>query len=173
FPNNVRSALKDILKGTALTFEKLSDKTYGIFLRKPIQPQKMIIARQETVTGTVTDAQTGNPMIGVNILVVGTSSGTATDADGHYSLQVENLQDTLRFSFIGYQTQTVPINGRTSIDVALETTTQALGEVVVTAQGIEQKKSTLGYAVSQISSKDINAVPSGDVVRRLKGKVAG
>src|SRR5699024_920969 len=68
------------------------------------------LVKKQTVSGTVTDATTGDPLVGVNILVVGTSTGTATDVDGHYSLSVPSLQDTLRFSYIGYQTQTITIN---------------------------------------------------------------
>lgn len=64
-----------------------------------------VMAQNSTVSGTVTAAQTGNSLIGVNILVVGTSRGTATDANGHYSISVPSLQDSLRFSFIGYQTK--------------------------------------------------------------------
>jgi hypothetical protein len=75
-----------------------------------------LYAQNKTVSGKVTDAQTGEPLPGVNILVVGTSTGAATDGKGHYSVSVPSLQDTLRFSFIGYGTKTIPINGRTTIN---------------------------------------------------------
>src|SRR5699024_2379130 len=92
-------------------------------------------AQQHMVSGTVTDSQTGKPLIGVNILVKGTSSGTATDADGRYSLNVSSLQDTLRFSYIGYKTQTIPINGRTMIDIALKPTIVSGQQMVVVGYG--------------------------------------
>ncbi len=142
---SVYHVLDDVLEGTDLYYT-LSDNKRVILIKQKLS--KMVV-RQETVSGTVTDAQTGKAIPGVNILVVGTSTGTASDADGHYSLQVESLQDTLRFSYIGYQTQKVPMNGRTSIDVALQTSTQAMEQVVVTALGIKSEKRSLGYSINR------------------------
>jgi TonB-linked SusC/RagA family outer membrane protein len=127
---------------------------------------------QQKITGTVTDAQTGNTMPGVNILVVGTSTGTATDANGHFSLQVESVQDTLRFTFIGYQTKTVPINGRTEIDVVLKPKVFSGQQLVVVGYGT-QKKGTLTSAVSSISSEELNVTPVAGVGKALQGKVSG
>src|SRR5699024_3153365 len=77
------------------------------------------LAQQATVQGTVTDSQTGETMPGVNVIIKGTTTGTATSSDGTYSMVVSSLSDTLMVSFIGYQTQEVPINGRTEIDIQL------------------------------------------------------
>src|SRR5699024_5362771 len=74
----------------------------------------------ETIKGTVTDGSTNKPLMGVNILVKGTTTGTITDEDGHYSLTVPSLQDTLRFSYIGFKTKTAAINGRTTVNIALQ-----------------------------------------------------
>src|SRR5699024_10778774 len=103
---------------------------------------------QQKVSGTVTDAQTGNTLPGVNILVVGTSHGTATDADGHYSLSVPSLQDTLRFSFIGYNTKNVPIDGRTTIDITLKPTVFSGEQMVVIGFGKRKKKDLTGSITS-------------------------
>lgn len=74
-------------------------------------------AGAQEVQGKVTNAKTGKPMIGVNILLIGTTTGTATNTKGHYELVVPSLEDSLRFTFIGFQTKKVAINGRTTIDV--------------------------------------------------------
>jgi TonB-linked SusC/RagA family outer membrane protein len=127
----------------------------------------------QTVSGTVTDAATSNPLPGVNILVVGTSTGTATDANGHYSMNVPSLQDTLRFSFIGYKTQMIPINGKKTINVSLKSSVISGKQLVVTALGIKQQKRALGSSVATVSSQEINRVPHGNVLTSLQGKVAG
>jgi TonB-linked SusC/RagA family outer membrane protein len=112
-------------------------------------------AQNKTVTGTVTDAQTGDPLPGVNILEMGTSNGAATNSKGHYSLQVESLQDTLRFSFIGYKTQTVPINGRTTINIKLSSTVVVSGNQLVVIGFGTQKKSDLSSSIATFSTQQI------------------
>lgn len=130
-------------------------------------------ALQETVSGTVTDAATGNPLVGVNILVVGTSTGTATDGNGHYSLTVSSLQATLRFSYIGYKTQTVQINGRTTVNIAMKSAIAGLNQVVVTALGRKSTTRSLGYATEQISAKSLEKSQQTSVLGSLEGKMSG
>lgn len=130
------------------------------------------VAQNKTVTGTVTDAQTGDPLVGVNILVKGTSIGTTTDKNGAYNLTVPSLQDTLRFSYIGYQTKTVSINGRTSIDVALQTKVISGQQLVVIGYG-KQKKSNLTGAITTVQPQDFNKGVNTSVAQVLQGKVAG
>lgn len=127
-------ALYDLLIDTNLTFTISADRE-TIIIQKRYRDVQF-----QTVTGTVTDAQTGTPMVGVNILVVGTSIGTVTDIDGHYRLSVASLQDTLRFSYIGYQTKTVPIIGRTTIDVALQPQVISGQQLVVIGYGKQKKR---------------------------------
>jgi TonB-linked SusC/RagA family outer membrane protein len=138
--------------------------------RAPLKLQMATL--QETVTGTVTDAQTGDPLPGVNILVVGTSTGTATDSKGHYSLQVESLQDTLRFSFIGYKQQMVPIDGKTTINIAMKPTVFSGQQMVVVGFGTEKKKN-LTTSVATVSSKQISTTENVSVVNTLTGKIPG
>jgi TonB-linked SusC/RagA family outer membrane protein len=126
----------------------------------------------QQVSGTVTDAQTGKTLPGVNILVVGTSIGTATDVNGHYELQVESLKDTLRFPFIGYQTKTVPINGRTTVDIALKTTILSGQQLVVVGYGKKREADVTG-AVSQIKGADIKETPSVSLSNSLGGRIPG
>lgn len=127
---------------------------------------------QQTTTGTVTDAQTGEPLIGVNILVVGTSTGTATDADGHYSLTVSSLQDKLRFSYIGYKTKTVPINGRTTINVAMEPTVMTGEELVVIGFGTQQISDVTG-SIAHLDASTFKNRSITQISGMLNGMVGG
>jgi TonB-linked SusC/RagA family outer membrane protein len=161
--------LDAILEGTGL-FATLSENRKVILIK---EKQVLTVVQQETITGTVTDASTGVTMLGVNILVKGTSTGTATDPNGQYELTVESLQDTLVFSFIGFQSQTVPIQGRTSVDVALEAATIGLEKMVVTALGIKREERSLGYASQEIDGESIQRSQETNVVNSLAGMTSG
>lgn len=132
----------------------------------------IVLGQTNTVSGTVADRETGQPLVGVNILIKGTSIGTATNASGHYSLQVENLQDTLRISYVGYKTKMVPINGRTSINVALEKATQGLSELVVVGFGAQSKKN-LSTSVARISADELETPSASQALQGLQGKLSG
>lgn len=129
--------------------------------------------QQEAITGTVTDAESGEKLPGVNISVKGTTTGTSTNAEGRYDLTVSSLNDTLIFSFIGYQTQEVPINGRTELNIGLQQQALIGEEMVVTALGIERESASLGYSVSQVGGEDFTEARSINVADALTGKVAG
>lgn len=149
-------------------FGKIAFITFGLLLLSVT-----VRAQQHTVKGTVTDKSTGSPLAGVNILVVGTTTGAATDAEGHYSVTVPSLQDTLRFSFIGYQTQRVSINGRSSIDVSLSPSVTGLNQIAVTAFGIKHEDRKLGYSVTKVSGKALERTNTINPITALQGKVAG
>lgn len=124
------------------------------------------------VDGTVTSAD-GEILPGVNISVLGNSSiGTTTNSEGTYSLTVPSASDTLVFSFIGFQTQQVPINGRSTLDVELVSQTIAGEEVVVVGYGTQQQQDVTG-SVSAVSSDQINEVPVSDPASALQGRAAG
>ncbi len=152
-------ALQKALQGTWL--KAVASGRNIMIQKRELQPVRLsdisvkLTTIQETVSGTVTDGQTGEPLPGVNILVVGTSTGTATDANGHYSLQVENLQDTLRFSFIGYQKQTIPINNRNTIDVVMKSQVLSGQQLVVVGFGTQRRKNVTG-SVATIDSSQFN-----------------
>ena len=128
---------------------------------------------QNTVSGKVTSGADGMPLPGVNILVKGTNTGTITDAEGTYLLEVPSPEGILVFSFVGYLTQEIPIAGKTTIDVALPADATELSEVVVTALGIEREKRDLGYAVQEIDGNDITQARETNIGNALAGKVAG
>jgi TonB-linked SusC/RagA family outer membrane protein len=126
---------------------------------------------QTTITGTVTDAENGDPLIGANILVAGTSTGTVTDFDGTYSLDVPEGAKALEFSYTGYSAQTIDIAGQTRIDIALSPG-QALEEVVVVGYGTQKAKEITSSVVS-VKAEDFNQGNVNDPAQLLQGKVAG
>ncbi|MDX1640056.1 MAG: TonB-dependent receptor [Balneolaceae bacterium] len=128
--------------------------------------------QMEAVSGQVTDAASGEPLPGVNVIVKGTTTGISTDSEGEYQLNVPSLQDTLVFSFIGYQTQEVPINGRTSIDVALQTQAVSGEELVVIGYGSVQKSDLTG-SVASVKDEEVNSYPSSDIIQSLTGRASG
>lgn len=124
------------------------------------------------ITGTVTDAQYGDPLIGVSVLVPGSSIGAVTDLEGRYSLTVRPTDKQLSFSYTGYTPLLVDINGRTEINIRLNEQTDLLREVVVVGYGT-QKKSDLTGAVSSVRGADLTKIPSPSAEQALQGKVAG
>lgn len=130
-------------------------------------------AQDRTVTGRVTSADDGSALPGVNVLVKGTSYGTATDSDGRYSLSVPGSGGVLIFSFIGLQSQEILIGERSVIDVSLVLDATQLSEVVVTALGIERNKNELGYSAQQIGGDQISQTRGANFVSSLSGKVSG
>ena len=128
---------------------------------------------QTTVTGKITSGADGTAIPGANILVKGTTTGTISDAEGNYRLDIPSTDGTLVFSFVGYITQEVPIAGKTTINVVLPADATELSEVVVTALGIEREKRDLGYAVQEINGADITKARETNIGNALAGKVAG
>src|SRR6056297_1096519 len=128
-------------------------------------------AQDKTITGTVTDAD-GLPLPGVNIVVEGTTTGTQTDFDGNYAISASEGQ-TLLFTYIGQRPSTKVVGASSVINVQMVEDTQALEEVVVTAQGIKREKKALGYSVTSVGADQIEGKSEGDVARVLNGKAAG
>lgn len=127
---------------------------------------------QNTVTGMVTD-QEDEPLIGVNVLVNGSNKGTATDFDGNFTL--ENVADdaTLNFSYIGYQTLEVQLNGKTEITVKLESDSELLDEVVVVGYGTRTRESLTGSVVNVNTEKLKKLNPVNNITNALQGMIPG
>lgn len=126
---------------------------------------------QKNVSGVVTDAE-GLPLPGVAVLIDGTSMGTVTGADGKYALTVKD-GDALQFSFFGMRTVSVPIEGKSRIDITMEEDALRLDEVVVTATGMTRQEKTLGYASTTVRSDELTKGHAADALSGLAGKVAG
>lgn len=125
-----------------------------------------------SVSGVVTSTEDGFGLPGVTIRVKNTSEGTVTGLDGDYIINA-NANDSLEFSFIGFKTIVLPINGRVKIDVALSPDTQLLDDVVVTALGIKRQKRELGYATEDIDGEILAKSGSDNVISALSGRAAG
>lgn len=166
---NVIDALKFIFRDTDM--EVYGSSSGQIVIR---QSEKSLseTAQVQTVEGEVRDAETNELLPGVNIVVKGSSMGTSTNISGEYSLEVSSPSDTLVFSFIGYETQEIPINERTSIDVMMSPAAISGEDIVVIGYGTISKSDLTG-SVSSISSAEIQETPSTNVAEALQGKVTG
>jgi Ca-activated chloride channel family protein len=111
-----------------------------------------LVAQERTITGTVTAAADGSAMPGVNVLLKGTTKGTATDAQGKYKINVPEKGGTLVFSFIGYKSTEVKLSISNVVNVVLNEDQQALSEIVVTGQALKSETKSLGYSVATKSS---------------------
>ncbi len=127
---------------------------------------------QTVVQGKVKDTN-GEELIGVNVSVKGTLQGTVTNVTGDFQLNVPQGDDILVFSYVGFETQTVALAGKTYLDVVMTEDSKSLNEVVVTALGIKRTEKSLTYATQQISGKELTDVPSSNMLSNLAGKTAG
>ncbi len=128
-------------------------------------------AQVREITGVVTDADTGEPLIGANVIIVGTTTGTVTDFNGVYAIEVPEEYNQLRFSYTGYTPQTVTLNASNVVDVELSSG-ELLEEIVVVGYGTQQTKD-LTSPITTISSDEIEKTPTSQAMQALQGKVAG
>ncbi|HEY1201629.1 MAG TPA: carboxypeptidase-like regulatory domain-containing protein, partial [Niastella sp.] len=125
------------------------------------------------ITGKVISANDQQPLPGVSVTIKGTSTGTATDAEGNFSFANVDNNATLVFSFVGYQTMEVPVKGRSAINITLQVEAGTLIETVVTANAIRRDKKSLGYSAPVVKSDELLAGRSSSPLNALQGKVAG
>ena len=128
--------------------------------------------QQITVKGTVTAAIDGATLPGANVQEKGTANGSATDQNGSFTIKVAS-GGTLVVSFIGMKIMEVPVNGKTTINVVLESDEVLIGDVVVTALAIKKEKKSLTYSVANVSANDLVRSKEVNVISALSGKVAG
>src|SRR5690606_12577146 len=133
--------------------------------------QTYVFAQNITVTGKVTDSD-NLPLPAVSVRVSGSAQGTSTDANGNFTLSVP-ANASLVFTYIGFTTQTVAVQGRTTLNIRLAADSQLLDGVVVTALGIERSSKSLTYNTTNVSAEDLNAVKGPNVLNSLAGKAAG
>ncbi|WP_422359638.1 SusC/RagA family TonB-linked outer membrane protein [Reichenbachiella sp.] len=127
---------------------------------------------QQNVGGKVTDSADGSGIPGVNVLVKGTTTGTVTDLDGNFKLEVSDSNTVLVFSYIGYVTQEVSVGDRSVIDIQLATDAKQLDEIVVVGYGTQKKKEVTG-AVGSLGSETILKTPTADLGSAIQGQIAG
>lgn len=166
----VKKALWTALEGTGLRFAVSEDKQLIIMKHEVERKENQAVF--EIVSGVVTDISSGEALPGVNILIKGMATGTTTNIDGNFELNVESLQDTLIFSYIGYQSREVPINGRTDINVELQPQAITGEELVVVGYGTQRKADFTG-SLSSVRAEDISTVNVVSPEQILRGQVAG
>ncbi len=126
---------------------------------------------QTTVTGVVTDTG-GTALVGVSVKLQGTSIATSTDDEGKYTLSSSNPQGTLEFTYIGFGTQTMPLNGRSVVNIQLSPSDQSLDEVVVTGYSSQRKQDITG-SVAVVNMDALKSIPSGSALQALQGQASG
>ena len=158
-----------LFKGNTSSWQRSNIEVREAPVLGVISPQ----AERATITGTVANSETGATLPGINVVVENTTIGTATDADGEYTLDgVPDDAEALVFSSVGFVTKRVPIEGRTTIDVALDPDVAAMEEVVVMGYGTQQRGDVTG-AVSSVQVEDIQDIPVTSFEEALQGKLPG
>jgi TonB-linked SusC/RagA family outer membrane protein len=132
----------------------------------------VVFAQERSISGRITD-ESNTPMPGVNVIVKGTSTGTTTDQNGSYRLGLPAGSDVLVFSFIGYVSQEVNVGSNTTLDISMKTDVTELGEVVVTALGVERSTKALGYSVTSVDGTSFQDARTNNLGDQLVGRIAG
>ncbi|WP_455640969.1 TonB-dependent receptor [Parabacteroides sp.] len=163
------SYLDEAFKGTDISYE--FDNKYILLLKKNSTDKSELINQQaRKITGVVTDTN-GEPVIGANVVIKGTTTGTVTDLDGRYSLEVPQGA-VLQVSYIGYLTKEVAVGNNKSVNVNLTEDMQSIDEVVVVGYGT-QKKGEVASSISTIKSDNFVKTPTSDAAQLIKGQVPG
>jgi TonB-linked SusC/RagA family outer membrane protein len=167
--------LPTLFSGTNVNYEVLDRKILLTTdqLDKSIKATETIAELQQaTISGTITDATTGEVMPGVNIVVPGTNIGTMSDASGKFSLGVPNASVKLQFSFIGYITKEVTLNGQSKLNVTMTSDVATLSEVVIVGYGTVKKSDVTG-SLSHVDEKVLQETPVQNVIQALQGMASG
>ncbi|MFR7516650.1 MAG: carboxypeptidase-like regulatory domain-containing protein [Bacteroides uniformis] len=162
--------LNDMFKGTNIGY-KVLDRNIILYDKAVGAEEVQTTMQAITVKGTVADA-TGEPIIGASILVKGTSNGVITDIDGNFTLSNVAPTATLLVSYVGYKTQEIRVDGKTSFNIVLAEDAEVLDEVVVVGYGVQKKQSLTG-AVTAITSETIQTTKSENLINNIQGKMPG
>lgn len=175
--NNLGDLLAEISRQTGVQFSRINK---NIHLSKlPEAESPVVEAKEETeaptvliqITGTVTSVEDGQPLVGVSVLVKGTSVGTTTDINGKYAINA-NEGDVLQFRYVGYQLQEITVGAQTVIDVVLQPSVSQLNEVVVVGYGTQARRDVTG-SISRVTSEQIRQFPVTSADQALQGRTAG
>ncbi|MCC8096623.1 MAG: carboxypeptidase-like regulatory domain-containing protein [Tannerellaceae bacterium] len=164
---SVSDYLAEVFSDGVLNYE--FENNYIILSKKTVLPAMQQIRKK--VSRTVVD-QTGEAVIGANIVVKGTTNGTITDLDGNFTLEIPEASAALVISYIGYHTQEIPVNNQSVIQIRLQEDTQKLDEVVVVGYGT-QRKGELTSSIASVKSESFIQGTVQDAAQLLQGKVAG
>lgn len=162
------AAVKDVLPllftGTALTYQMM-DNNLVVIKEDPT------VKKDVVVTGQVLDDK-GAPLAGASVLVKGTTIGTTTNAEGHFTISVPNANSILVITSVGFTAQEYPLNGATNITIAMSPSQQVMDQVVVIGYGTQRKRDLTG-SIASVKGEDIAKMPNTNPISSLQGKVAG
>ncbi|WP_073172343.1 SusC/RagA family TonB-linked outer membrane protein [Tangfeifania diversioriginum] len=163
--------LNSVCDAAGVDYEIRNERQIILKEREKLKGAAATAFQQRGISGLVTDSD-GQPLPGVTLVVKGTTTGTITDGDGRFQLEIPEGAETLVFSFVGMERQEVPIEGRTTFTIVMEEATIGIEEVVAIGYGTQQKREVSG-SISNVSEDDFNKGLTQDAVDLLKGKVAG
>ncbi|MDZ7691036.1 MAG: carboxypeptidase-like regulatory domain-containing protein [Balneolaceae bacterium] len=175
----VHEALSRLLEGTGLEVKLPPTRDVIVIKEKPQKGNEVAPVLQTTVTGTVTDAQTGDPLPGANVSIQGTTTGSSTNSEGEYSISdVEPGTYTFVASFIGYQESTREVTigqnqQQVNVDFSLQPSQLQMEEMVVTALGVQQESRALTSSVGQVEGESVAQSQDINVANSLAGRVSG
>ncbi|WP_229733987.1 SusC/RagA family TonB-linked outer membrane protein [Pontibacter amylolyticus] len=158
--------LDRLLTPAGITYKEVNNT---IILQKKPEPVRQ---QERTVSGKVTDDK-GESLPGVTVIIKNTQTGTVTDKEGNFKIDVPSPDAVLVFSFVGMLSQEVPVGNQATLNVRLDTNTHGLSEVVVTALGISREAKSLSYSTQQINTEALNETKEPNIINSLSGKVAG
>jgi TonB-linked SusC/RagA family outer membrane protein len=169
---DLKTVLDRLLYGTQLMHVEINNKVY--FGSKEFESviQSTLLQQQHKVTGTITDASTGESIVGVNIVVEGTQIGVISNANGKFEINVPNSNSVLVFSFIGYNTEKISLNGKTILEVKMTPDIRKLGEIVVVGYGTQKKREVIS-AISTIDVSTTKDIPASNVTQLIEGQAPG
>jgi TonB-linked SusC/RagA family outer membrane protein len=160
----IQQVMDELLSQSRVSYKVLDDNLIVIAPATELQ--------QVQVSGKITDKTTGEPLVGVNVVVEGTTVGVVSDVDGKFSIDLPKADAVLNFSFVGYISMRVPVQGQKTVDIQLEQDVKALEEVVVVGYGTAKKSDVTG-AIATVNQKTLSEVPVANVSQAMQGRVAG
>ena len=168
--DNIESVLHDLFDGTNVAYKIVNKQIVLGPKQSRSVAETAAVSQAKVIKGNVVD-KNGEPIIGANIRVKGTTVGTITDVDGNFTLKLEDNADFIEVSYIGYKTQSVSLKGKKDLSIVLNEDTETLDEVVVVGYGV-QKKADLSGAVATVPTKVLKDRPVTNVGQALQGAVA-
>ena len=170
---NMKEVLSEIANQTGLSFRCVNENIAVKLTHNSTVSEDTKNLFDKTITGKVTDAETGEPLIGATVRVKGTTIGTVTDANGNYTIEVPDDAGILSFTYVGYQPFETTLSTESVVNVQLSVDVYSMEEVVITALGFKNSRTNLGYSVGRIDNKEVSTVKNTNLKTSLLGKVSG
>ena len=169
---NLKEVLQDIANAHRLHLKRINDLIVVKKVSKGKAVEEFIIQNEQEISGKVSDAESGEPIVGATILVKGTTIGTISDINGEYNLSAPDDAVALTISFVGYETQEIVIGNQSIINVSLSVDSELLSEVLVIGYGT-QSKARINGAIAGVESRALQKYSSPNVDQQLAGRLAG